>query len=280
VLRPFLSLVVAVVGTVAGLSLCWLGATAYTRAAFVGNDAGALVLTIVGVLLLAVAAFSVAIHWVGVIVVGAIHALLGLLALMIPFGNPIAGGVFSPVWQITRMLASIDRTLSDGATVFYFSGTALLIGTFLVGAALGVRSRRLAGRSSTTAVSVSATLSTLGLLGTAAVLILAGGTFVREILTMFRYDGTLATVTVAGGVLAGLAGILLRWSSIGGILAGALVLIAGIFLFASPAATVPIPGGFIASYGLLMVAGVTFLAAAAGGAVRGPYEVSERSEAL
>src|SRR5690606_16760043 len=124
------------------------------------------------------------IHWVGVLVVGGIHSLLGLLALVVPFGNPFAGGIFSPVFQMTRMLSSVDPALGDGATVFYFSGTALIVGTFLLGSALGVRSRRLAGPSSRKAVAVSSTLGGATLLAACALLVLAGGAFVRLILLL------------------------------------------------------------------------------------------------
>lgn len=279
-LRPFLSLVVAAVGTVAGLSLTWLGVAAHARAsAALASDPLALVQTIVGVLLLTVAALSLAIHWVGVFVVGAVHALLGLLALTAPFGNPFGGGIFSPVFQITRMLATVDQTLSDGAAVFYFSGTALVIGAFLVGAALGVRSRRLAGPSSVKAITVSSVLGGIALLAASAILLLVGGTFVRAMLAMFRFDGTLAALTVVGGAIAGFAGILLRWSSVGVLLAGGIALLVGVYLFASPTVLGP-SGSLLGDYGLLIVAGATFLAAAGGGVVRGPAEVPDRSDAL
>jgi hypothetical protein len=281
VLRPFLSLLIAGAGTVAGLTLNWLGASAYARSvATMASDPGALVLTIVGVLLLAAAALSLAVHWVGILVVGAIHALLGLLALVVPFGNPFGGGIFSPVFQITRMLGVFDQAMADGATVFFFSGTALVVGAFLVGAALGVRSRRLVGPSSRKAVAVSSALGAVVLLGATTLLIVAGGSFVRSILMLFKYDALTAGVTVVAGVLAGLAGILLRWSSIGAVLAGALVLVTGIYLFASPSLAYALSGNLLGIYGLVMVAGATFLAAAVGGTVRGIDEVSEPVDAL
>jgi hypothetical protein len=264
------------------LSLTWLGTTGYARAMATtfAVDAGALLLTFAGILLLAVAALSLAIHWVGVIVVGAIHALLGMLALVVPLGNPFGGGIFSPVFQISGMLTSLDQTLGDGSRVFFFSGTALVVGAFLVGAALGVRSRRLAGPSRPKAVAVSSALGALALLAASALLVVAGGDFVRQILVMFRYDAALAALTVAAGLLAGLGGLLLRWSSIGAIAVGALLLAAGILFFASPSTMPGSPGAIIWSYGLAMVAGATFLAAAAGGTLRGPAEVPERADAL
>jgi hypothetical protein len=273
--------VVAGVGTVAGLSLTWLGATAYARASMtLTADPVAVLLSALGILLLGVAALSLAIHWVGVLVVGAIHALLGLLALVVPLGNPFGGGIFSPVFQITGMLTSLDQTLGDGSRVFFFSGTALVIGAFLVGAALGVRSRRLAGPSRPKAVAVSSGLGAVSLLAATALLVVAGGTFVRAILVIFKYDATLAALTVTGGVLAGLAGLLLRWSSIGVLIAGGLVLGAGIAFFAAPSVMPGSPGDLIWGYGLAMVAGVTFVAAAAGGTLRGRDEVPAGADAL
>lgn len=278
-LRPFLSLAVAAGGTAAGLSLSWFGAVAYARSA-AAADPGALLLTLAGVLVAAVAGLSLAIHWVGVLVVGAIHAVLGLLALVVPFGNPFGGGIFSPVFQMTRMLVSVDITLGDGATVFYFSGTALVLGAFLVGAALGVRSRRLAGRSSEAAVAVSSSLGAVALLAATGLLVVAGGTLVRMIVMTTRYDATLAALTVVGGVLSGLAGILLRWSSAGVILAGAIVFVGGIVLFASSGAAPMSPGAVPGSYGLIMLAGATFLTTAAGGVVRERDEVPAGTAAL
>ncbi len=273
--RPFLSLLVATVGTVVGFALSWVGAT--DHAALVARfepDPVGLALGLVGAVVLGLAGLSVAIHWVGALVVGAIHALLGLLALVVPFGNPFAGGIFSPVFQITRMLSKVDPALGDGATMFYFSGTALVVGAFLVGAALGIRSRQLAGPSTPKAVAVSSSLSAVTLLGASALLLIAGGTFVQQIFQLLRYDAVSAAIVVVAGVLAGLAGLLLRWSSIGVILPATIVLVTGIVLFA---ALLPLPSSFPgrlpAAYGLLMVAGVTFLAAAIGGVVRGRTEV-------
>ncbi len=261
--------------------MTWFGASAQARsAATLTSDPGAIVLTILGVLFLAAGALSLAVHWVGILVVGAIHALLGLLALVVPFGNPFGGGIFSPVFQITRMLGVFDPAMADGATVFYFSGTALVVGAFLVGAALGVRSRRLDGPSSPTAVAVSSALGAVALLGATTLLIVAGGSFVRSILMLFKYDALTAGVTVAAGVLAGLAGILLRWSSVGAVLAGALALVVGVFLFVTPTFAATLSGNLLGAYGLVMVAGASFLAAAVGGSVRGTDEVPESGDAL
>jgi len=280
VLRPFLSLVVAAAGTVAGLSLTWFGATGHARSVATQDaDPGALVATAAGVLLLGVAALSLAIHWVGVLVVGAIHGLLGLLALAVPLGNPF-GGIFSPVFQICGMLTALDPVLGDGSRVFFFSGTALLIGSYLVGAALGVRSRRLADPSGAKAVAVSSALAAVTVLAATALLVVAGGTFVRSVLVMFSYDGGLAALTVIGGVFAGLAGLLLRWSSVGALLAGATVSAAGILFFLAPATMPGSPGDLVWAYGLAMVAGATFVGAAVGGTVRGRDEVPGRADAL
>jgi len=278
VFRPFLSLLVAVVGTVAGLASACIGAVGEVRASASGaDDPGASALLLVAYLLLAVAAASLAIHWVGIMLVGAIHGLFGMLALTVPFGSPFAGGVFSPVFQITRMLSAVDPTLSDGAVVFYFSGTALVLGAFLVGAALGVRSRRLAAPASAKAVAVSSALGFATLLGATALLVAAGGAFVKMILMMMRYDGALAAVTVVGGVLAGFAGLLLRWSSLGVVLAGVLVLVTGALLTGSPAWAGQV--GYVGSAGLLVVVGATVLAAALGG-MRRRDEVSAHADAL
>ncbi|HWH96853.1 MAG TPA: hypothetical protein VNS80_00665 [Pseudolysinimonas sp.] len=280
--RPFLSLLVAALATIAGFATSWVGATTHAAlAARLEPDPVGLALGVVGAVLLGVAALSLAIHWVGALVVGAIHALLGLLALVVPFGNPFAGGIFSPVFQITRMLSKFDSALGEGATMFYFSGAALVVGAFLVGAALGIRSRRLTGPSTAKAVAVSSSLSAVALLGASALLLIAGGAFVQQIFQLLRYDALSAAITVVAGALAGLAGLLLRWSSIGVILPATIVFVTGIVLFGALLPVPPsFPGRLPATYGLVMVAGATFLAAAIGGVVRWGSEVSADSHAL
>ena len=149
-----------------------------------------------------------------------------------------------------------------------------MIGAFLVGAALGIRSRRLAGPSSARAVAVSSWLSAVALLAASALLLIAGGALVQQLLVMFRHDATSAIIVVFAGVLAGLSGLLLRWSSIGVILPATIVFVAGIVLFAAVVPVPPwFPGRLPATYGLVMAAGATFLAAAIAGAVRAQPEV-------
>ena len=284
-LRPFLSLVVAVAGTVVGLSLVSIGASLRTDVlvrAEPDADAGpAVALTLVGVLVVGLATLSLAIHWVGAIVVGGIHALLSLLALVVPFGNPFAGGIFSPVFQITRMLTKVDPAIGDGATMFYFSGTALVVGAVLLGAALGIRSRRLGAPAGRKAVVIASGLGAVLLLAAGVLLVVGGGPFARMIFQSLRYDPGLASLGVVAGLLAGLGGLFLRWSSIGGFLAGGVILAAGIAGFLA-LGSVPLtfPGVFLVQYGFVMVAGVTILAAAFAGVVRRADEVPEHPDAL
>lgn len=280
--RPFLSLLVASAASAGGLALTSAGAVAHYGATAAGRPEGAVgpaIATLGGVLLLGLAAASLAVHWVGALVVGSVHALLGLLALVAPFGNPFGGGIFSPVFQITRMLGAVDRSLSEGAAVFFFSGTALVVGTFLAAAALGIRSRRVAGRSSRREVLLSSTVGAATLVAAVAFHVLVGGQFAVSTLQTMRYDAGLAALAVVAGVFAGLAGLLLRWSSLGVFVVGGLVLIAGIALFLLP---VPpqFPGRMITGYGFLAVAGATFVGAALGGLARSDTEVTDDPEPL
>ena len=277
-IRPFLSVLVAGLSSAVGISLLSAGGSGHFAAmgAFGGRpvDPTPLVLLVVGVVLLAVAALSLALHWLGALVVGAIHAVLGLLALVMPFGSPFAGGVFSPVFQITQMIARVDRWLGDGLSIFFFSGTALVMGAFLVAAALGVRSRRLAQPASSGVAAATSSLSGLLLFGALAILLFAGGPFVLDLFRTFQYDGILAAITVVGGVLAGFGGLLLRWSSTGAVVAGSVTLAVGLFLFLDPARLGPtFPGWYLGGYGLVLAVGATFLGAALGGLVRGPEAV-------
>lgn len=285
--RLFLSLLLAVVATIGGLVLTWHGATTalMVRNTFQpepGADVLGITLAVVGILLLGLAAFSVALHWAGALVVGAIHALLGLLALVIPFGNPLSGGVFSPVFQIVNMLPRRDLFLSDGAAIFYFSGTAFVIGAFLVAAALGIRSRRVSGTSGVTATVVSSILGALVLLAATGLLFLAGGPLVRDLFMTFRFDVGLAALAVLAGLLAGVAGLLLRWSSFGVAIAAVTVVVAGFALLLTNGLGLGMafPGVYFATYGFVAVAGVTFLGAALGALVRGADAVPATRDAL
>jgi hypothetical protein len=278
VVRPFLSVLMAGVATAAGVALVAAGGAGSLaqRSDFVPRlDPAPLLMIVGGTVLLAVGAFSLAIHWVGVLVVGAVHAVLGALALLIPFGSPLGGGVFSPVYQITVMFSKVDRWLADGLSVFLFSGASLVVGVFLVAAALGVRSRRLAPPAPTGLAATASVIGGVLLLGAVAVLVLLGGDFVLDLFRTFRYDAVLAVIVVAaGGALAGFGGILLRWSSAGAILASVVVLVVGAVLLVDPFRLGPaFPGWWVGGYGLVLATGATFLGAALAGLVRGPEPV-------
>lgn len=276
--RPFLSLLIAGVASAAGVALVASGGAGSLaqRSDFLGPvDPGPVIMIAVGAVLIALAAFSLALHWVGVLVVGAVHAVLGVLALAIPFGSPLGGGVFSPVYQITLMFARIDRWLADGLSIFLFSGTSLVIGVFLVAAALGVRSRRLAPKSPGGLAALTSVVGGALLLGALAVLLFLGGRFVLDLFRTFQYDGVLAAVIVlGGGALAGIGGLLLRWSSTGAVVAALVVLVVGVVVLVDPVRLGPaFPGWWIGGYGLVIATGATFLGAALGGLVRGPEAV-------
>lgn len=283
-IRPFLSVLVAGAASAVGVSLVAAGGAGHLRqrGAFVPVlDPTPVVLLAVGTVLLAVAAFTLAVHWLGALIVGAIHAVLGLLALVIPFGSPFEGGIFSPVYQITVMFSSVDRWLADGLGIFFFSGTALVMGAFLVAAALGVRSRRLAQPAPSGVAAGTSAASGLLLLGSLGVLLFVGGQFVLDLFRTLDYDGVLAAVTVVGGVLAGFGGLLLRWSSTGAVVVGAVTVVVGVVLLADPFLLGPrFAGMYVAGYGLLLATGATFLGAALGGLVRGPEAVPTGHRAL
>lgn len=268
-LRPFLSLVVAAGATTAGLGCAWAGAGLRLVEGARGRPefAGA-ILTLVGVLLVGIAAMSIAIHWLGALTVGGIQGFLGAIALVFPLGNPFEGGLYNPVFEITRMLSAIDRDLGDSAAVYFFCGAALLTGAFLVGAALGIRTRRLnppAGRRSRLgAIAVSAPT----LLGATALFVLAGGQFARGLFETFRFESALAALVVFGAVLAGIAGLTLRWSSAGVVLVGVAVVVTGVAAFSvSGLLVVGFPGRLPGAYGFILLLGSTYLGAALAGMV-------------
>jgi hypothetical protein len=230
---------------------------------------------VVGVLLLGVAAASLAVHWVGALVVGAVHLLLGGLAVLIPISGPLSGA-YNPTWEISGMLRDLDPLLGDGSTVFFYSGSALALGAFLVGAALGVRSR---WDSPPVAASTVVGSSVVGGVVLAVALVLlatAGEQFVTNLLVMLRYQLPLALALAAVALLAGVGGLTLRWSSAGVILIGVVALVIGVVtIFAAMAMPYDLVRPRVVAYGFLPALGISFLAAALAARLRAPSAPAE-----
>ena len=260
VLRPFLSLLIASVATALGLGIALSAAD--RRASGIASlrpDSSADALVLVGVLLLAIAAASLALHWLGIFIVGAIHLVLGGLAVLVPTGG-ILSGAYSPVYEVTGMLTGIDRNLGAGAAIFYFSGVALVLGALLVAAALAVRSRLEAPPTRRPNAIVASVVGALALVGSVIVLVVVGDEFVTLLFSRFQYEVTLALGIAGAALLAGVGGLTLRWSSRGGIVVGAALLAAGLIAFVGWSWLPREVGGLlIVTHGLPIIVGVSIL---------------------
>jgi hypothetical protein len=271
VLRPFLSLLVASVATALGLSALLIAGQRHARGlAVMSPDAGADLLMLVGVLILGAAAASLVVHWVGALLVGAVHLLLGGLAVLIPISGPLSGA-YNPTWEICRMLRDLDPSLGDGTTVFFYSGAALALGAFLVGAALGVRSRWDSPAAGSSAVVISSVVGGVVLVVALVLLATAGEEFVTNLIVMLRYQFPLAIGLAAVALLAGVGGLTLRWSSAGVILVGVVALVGGLVaIFAGTVLPYEFLRPRIIAYGFLAALGISFLAAGIAARLRTP----------
>lgn len=269
--RPFLSLLMASVATAGGLAVL-LGAAQRRVAAFAQDadepDVSADALVLLGVVILGIAAASLALHWVGGLVVGAVHVLLGGIAVLVPISGPLSGA-YSPTWEIGGMLRDLDNALGDGATIFFFSGAAFVLGAFLIGAALGVRSRWDAPPASSSTVVISSVVAGILLAVALVLLATAGDAFVTEFLVHVRYEFGLAFAVAGAALLAGAGGLTLRWSSAGVIVIGVVALLAGVVaIFAGTALPVEFVRPKVVAYAFLPAFGITFLLAGVAGKLR------------
>lgn len=276
-LRPFLSLVVAGAATAVGAWLA-LSAADRHRVAFatLRPDAVTDVLLVLGSVILGLAAASLLIHWLGVFVVGGIHLVFGGLAVLVPT-NGVLSGAYSPVVEIASMLRGIDRSLGDGSLIFSYSGVEFVLGAFLVAAALGVRTRQ-DREPSPRAVATGASLTgAVVLAGSVALLATVGGDFTNRLIRMLQYDQVLALGVALAAVLAGIAGLTLRWASSGVVFIGGVTLVAGLIAVFGSTQIGGIPPWVLqtplVSYGFAVLLGASFVAGAVVAAVPVRHEV-------
>jgi hypothetical protein len=271
VLRPFLSLVVASVATALGLGTLLIAGQRHAYGLErLSVDVGSGVLMLVGLLVLGVAAASLAVHWVGALVVGAVHLLLGGLAVLIPISGPLSGA-YNPTWEISGMLRDLDPFLGGGSALFFYSGAALALGAFLVGAALGVRSRWDSPPAGASAVMSSSVVGGVVLVIALVLLATAGEEFVTNLLVMLRYQFPLAIALAAVALLAGVGGLTLRWSSAGVILIGIVALVFGVVtIFAGAALPYELVRPRVVASGFIAALGISFLAAGLAARLRTP----------
>jgi hypothetical protein len=203
-------------------------------------------------------------------VVGAVHLLLGGIAVLIPISGPLSGA-YNPTWEIAGMLHDVDPSLGEGSMYFFYSGAALALGAFLVGAALGVRSRWDSPPAGPSAAVISSVLGGIVLIVALALLATAGDQFINELLMILRYQFPLAIAVAAAALLAGVGGLTLRWSSAGVIVIGIVALVVGLVaIFASTALPYELVRPRVVAYGFLPALGISFLAAGIAARLRAP----------
>jgi len=272
--RSILSLVVAAVTTVGGLWLAFAASGMRSRALATFQLEAAILpsaLLILAALLLAVAALAAAIHWLGVLVVGVVQLVLGALALVPPIGGT------SPLLTLTDLLRGASADVAFGGLAFGLTGAQLALGIFLVVAALATRAR-VRSRRSRSSRAVSAVLAVVGgvaILGSVALIWVQGDQLAQAFMRMFRYDAGLVAAVVAAALLAAVGGASLRWSPFGVLVAGAIVLIAGlILLFAWASLPAAVLGSTGSAYGLVLVLGASFVGSGVAAAIRRPAAAS------
>jgi hypothetical protein len=230
--RRILSVVIAVVAAAIGTPLLWVGgAGVLISTERLQVDAASVALAIGGVVLLAVSIATVVISPLGVGVVGVIHGLIALLALVIPF-DPFHG-IRSPVWLLLDAVIQPGAPFSTGLTIFIASGISLLIGAVYAMAGLGRRGR-LAGRGPSREV-LGVLLGTPLMLVGGGLTLWAGGLFYGATFVTLRAE-PLGIVFMLLGTLIFAFGVLVdaRYSGWGEVVVGGLAVIVGIAAFTAP----------------------------------------------
>lgn len=278
--RPFLSLLIAAVTTGFGIGIGLSAADRRAAALAEGrSDASAEILVLVGVLLLAITAGTLALHWIGIFIVGGIHIVLGGLAVLVPTGG-VLSGAYSPVYGVASLLKSVDRNLGEGAAVFYFSGVALVLGAILVASALAVRTRLDAEPTSRPGALVASVVGGLALVGGLVLLFVIGDEFVHILFSRYQYEPVLAWGAAIAALLAGIGGLTLRWSSGGGIVVGAVLSVLGVLAFVGESALPPeVRSLLIVAYALPLILGGSILVVSIIAALRRAPAVSPDADA-
>ena len=225
-MKRILSVVVAVAASTAGHIVLWINGATSLLLTGEGLETSplAVVGTTVGVLLVGVAMLTVVWSSLGVLVIGTLHVLVGLTV-----GLPFA---LSPMAQFSRALFRVSRELSFGMDYTTLTGVVLLTGAIFVAAGLVARRARAVGTSATGALAAIVGV----ILGVAGLLVgLAGGylNFRRIFAFAAGIDPVAFALLLVGAVLLAAAVLSARWSVIGLVVLGALVVLLGILQVAT-----------------------------------------------
>lgn len=220
-MRPLLSIVVAFGTALIGHAILWTSGTALVQSMqrTFAPDALAVVGVIVGVLVAAASILSIVISPVGAIVLGIVQLVASLLTMLIP----ITSGL-SPVAQLMFALQGVSRELSYGLGYSVPTGIGLVTGTILLIAGLAAGSRRAAPTGLTRVIVVVVAL-VAGLLGLGVALAGGWGVYQSQFLYLDGVDPFSVVLALLGAVLVAVAVATARWSSLGVILLGAVVIV-------------------------------------------------------
>lgn len=251
-----------------GHLLFWPGSAGLLRATqrFDGGlDIGALALVVVGIAVIAAAVATLAIGWLGVIVLGGVHIVFSLLLHLVPID--LRADAFSPAFELMNAARGASAELGDGMFFYFPPGAGLIIGVVLVAAGLASDARRTPPAGPARGLSALAGVG--GVFG--LVLALAGGaiTYVRLLVMLAGADALGLALLYVGAILVGAAVYVSRWSSAGAFVLGGVTVLAGLALLAAPRALVgPVPTPELrralelaGPSGLLLLIGVVVLVA-------------------
>jgi hypothetical protein len=264
-MKRILSVVVAVAASTAGHIVLWINGATFSmlmQQRFEPSPLAIVGIT-VGVLLVGVAMLTIAWSSFGVLVVGTLHVLAGLTVGLPP--------VLSPSIQISRGLMRISRELSYGMDYTVLTGVLLLTGAIFVAAGLVARRGRIVGASATARAGAAAAAIVVGAAGLLIGLTAGFLNFRRVFAFMAGIDPVAFALLLLGALLLAAATLSMRWSVIGVITLGALVILAGIleatvrFMFMLPRiAGLPESFGSAALLGNVQLIGVLLIAAGVG----------------
>ncbi len=272
-MRAILSLIVAVVATVVGEALLWGGGAAtlrivQERAAVDDRSLLPAVIASIGIVLVAIAMLTTAWSSLGVVVVGAVHLVVGGTALVV-----------SPAiyYAVLRPLSQTNRDVAGGVDYAAATGMLLLTGVvmFVGGIALAARKARSGAAGRITSLILALVLG-IGLLPLVAI---GGFRVLRAVELRLSVAVELfgALLVLGAAVLLVIVVATLRWSSLGAFVIG-VILAAGGFaalfvpglLAHRPAIDRDFDGGAlsVAGTGQLALLGTLLLVAAIAGLVR------------
>ena len=225
--RRILAIVIAFVFSIAGHLLVYVGGTdllmrSQQFAAGPGNPL-AVIGVIIGLILIAIAALTIAVSSAGVIALGALHVVFGLLTVLLPIGFELR----PPTFQLTLLLRDLNMGMGDGMLANFILGPGFMTGVILLVAGLAARGRTM--RANPLAILVSIAVSILGFIG--IFVAITGGSYIyRAMLQQLsgRVDAVGVGLLLLGSVLLAATVFTVRWSSAGVILLGAVIIVAAL----------------------------------------------------